>query len=227
VTLKGAGPGQDTEAQIDAIFQALRVAVRPTDWAAPGIPNASGGGHFYASGASGALTGAAANSPLLSLRWADSAFVFLLMRASLVYFLTTAYTGAQMNDFDLLRVTGFTAADSGGAAVVPMKKRNTMGASKVDDLRVCTTAALTAGTRTVDATSYRAVADGPPNVAIPTATLGVPRQELVLYDAVQQGVHPIALTKNEGLLIRNITAMSAAGVIKAYFNLEWAEVAVF
>jgi hypothetical protein len=227
VKLSGSGPGTDTELQIDSLFQALRASLRPYDWAPPGVASVAAGGHFFFEAATGALTGAAANSPLMSLRWDDSNLSLVLLRLSMWYYLTTAYTAAQMNDFELVRATLFAAADSGGTPVVPLKKRTNMPNSRVQDLRVASTAALTAGTRTLDAAGFGVVVDGPPNVAIPTATLGIPRQELVLYDVREVGAHPLVIGKNEGLIVRNITAMSAAGVIKAYFEADWAEVAVF
>lgn len=228
--LLGVGNNDNIEAQVDPTFQAMRNALRPIDWKSG---RSQGGGHYFFETASGALAGAAANSPLVSLRWDGKgpAPLLVLLRASIWYYLTTAYTGAQMNDFDLIRATAFTAPDTGGAAVTPLKRRNdNMAASAVADLRVCTTAALTAGTRTLDGASVGAAVDGPPNVAIPTATLGVPRQELLLYDAKElmtSGIHPIVLNANEGLLIRNLTALGAAGVLKAFFRMEWAEVADF
>jgi hypothetical protein len=225
VAIRGSGPQENIEAQVDPTFQSLRVTLRPLEWNLPGL---AGGGHFFASGASGALSGVGANGPIFSVRWTDTAHYLVLKRLALVYYLTTAYGTAQMNDFDLVRVTGFTASDSAGNAVTPQRKRNAnMGSSLVADCRMSSTAVLTAGTRTIDAASVRYVADGPPNVAIPTATLGVPRQELVLYDNKDFAVHPLVLGANEGFLVRMVTAMGASGVIKAYVQAEWAEVAQF
>lgn len=225
VAIRGNGSNDDVQAQVDPTFEAVRTSLRPLDWAAPG---SSGGGHFFASAASGALTGVAANGPVYSVRWTDSAHVLVLLRLSLTYYITTAYTTAQMNDFDLIRATAFTTSDSGGSAVTPLRKRNSaMGNTLVADARISSAGALTAGTRTLDGTSYRFVADGPPNIAIPTATVGIPRQELLLYDLLAHGGHPLVLGPNEGFLVRMLTAMGAAGVIKLYVNAEWAEVATF
>lgn len=221
--IRGAGGNANVEAQVDKIMQALRVTQRPLDWS--GTDDA--GGHYYFETATGALTGAAANSPIFTLRNPDSHLTVLLLRLSLVYYLTTAYTGAQMNDFEIIRATGWTVADSGGAAITPAKARLENMANPKADIRIATTAALTAGTRTIDSTGIRAVADGPPNVAIPTATLAVPRQELVLYDLRDIGSHPVSLDYQEGIILRNITAMSAAGVIKAFVMGSFVEIPTF
>jgi hypothetical protein len=131
-----------------------------------------------------------------------------------------------MNDFELIAASQWTASDTGGTALFPVpKRRSLMGQnSAVTDCRMSSTAALSAGTRTLDACGLRFVADGPPNVAIPTATLAVTRNELLLYDNKEFGIHPKIFGINEGFVIRAVTAMGAVGVIKAYVHAEWAEV---
>jgi len=52
----------------------------------------------------------------------------------------------------------------------------------------------------------------------------VPRQELVLFDSKEMGAHPKVFGVGEGWIIRAVTAMGAAGVMKAYIHAEWAEV---
>jgi hypothetical protein len=225
VSLGGSGANSGIEAQVDPTFQAARVALRPLDWQEP---SEAGGGHFYVVGTSGLLTGVGANGPIFSMRWTDSDHFLVLKRLSVWYVITTAYTAAQYNDFDLIRATAWTVSDSGGSALTAQRKRNAnMGPSLLGDLRVSTTAALTAGTRTLDGSAVRVNGDGPPNVAAPTATLAVSRPDLALYDNRDFGVHPIVLGANEGLLVRMVTAMGAAGVIRANVMAEWAEVSAY
>jgi len=229
-SIVGTGPQSDVEAQVDPTFNTLRVNIKPLEYTEVNKPGL--GGHFYVAGATGALTGVGANGIIFAFRWSDTKWLAVLKRVSLVYYLTTAYTGAQMNDFDIVAVTGYTASDSTGAGATVLtpspKRRSTMApSSAVTDCRIAGTAALSAGTKTIDASSLRYVADGPPNVAIPTATLAVPRQELLLYDNKEMGVHPKVFGTNEGFLVRMVTAMSAAGVIKAYIQAEWAEVSQY
>lgn len=225
--IRGTGVNRDTEAQVDASTKAIRMSLRPIDWtldAQPGV-----GGHYYVEAASGALTGVGANGVIFSFQWRDPKLVAILKRLSLWYYITTAYTAAQMNDFELIFATNFTAAHTGGNALVAAPKRRSLMApsSAVTDLRMASTAALGGGTLTLDSQGMRAVADGPPNVAIPTATLAVPRQELLLYDNKEMGVHPKVMGKDEGFVVRAITAMGAAGVIKAYLAAEWCESQVY
>jgi len=223
-TIAGTGPNADIEMQIDPTFQAGRVQVKPLEYTEPGKPGF--GGHYYVDAISGALTGVGANGVIFSYQWTDSGYMAVLQRVSLVYYITTAYGTAQMNDFELIFASAFTAAHTGGAALTPSPKRRAAMAvnSAVADCRMASTAALGGGTLTLDSAGYKAVADGPPNVAIPTATLGVPRQELLLYDHKEFGQHPKILGRSEGFVVRMITAMGASGVIKAMINAEWAEV---
>jgi hypothetical protein len=226
VKVSGTGPQADVELQVDPTHSASRVSLKPLEYAEVGKPGI--GGHYFVDGASGALTGVGANGPIFSFRWSDTKYLAVLKRVSMVYYITTAYTTAQMNDFELICATGFTASDTGGTALTPVRKRvNLMSASVATDVRISSTAALGGGTRTLDAAGLRFVADGPANVAIPTATLAVPRQELLLYDNKEFGVHPKVFGKDEGFLVRAVTAMGAVGVIKAYVMAEWAEVAQY
>lgn len=218
--LFGSGGNENVMAQVDSLFQALRVSLRPVDY----TQGNDIGGHYYFETATGALTGVGANGPIASIRNGDSKFTTLLLRLSLWYYITTAYTTAQMNDFELIRATGWTVADTGGTIVTPAKKRNEGMAAPKTSINVATTAALSAGTRTIDSTGVRVAVDGPPNVAIPTATLAVPRTELPLYDFKEHGGHPLALDYQEGLIVRAITAMGAVGVVKAYVAGEFIEV---
>lgn len=227
-TVVGAGSHSDIEQQVDPSYMASRVSLRPIEHTVPGEDGK--GGHYYADAASGALTGVAANGLVYSCQWTDPSYLMVLKRVALVYYITTAYTTAQMNDFELIAATTFTAPDTGGTVVVPIPKRRSRMAqgSVVGDMRISSTAALTAGAgKTLDGAGLRIAADGPPNVAIPTATLGVPRQELLLYDNKEFGVHPKVFGKGEGWNIRMITAMGAVGVIKLYVHAEWAEVKEF
>lgn len=227
MAVRGSGPQADTEMQVDPTFQAARFSYKPLEYTDPGKMGV--GGHYYVDGASGALTGVGANGPIFSFRWSEVSKLAVLKRVAMVYYITTAYGTAQMNDFELICATGFTASDTGGTALIPVPKRRAGMApgSAATDVRVAAAAALGAGTRTLDASGLRFVADGPPNVAIPTATLAVPRQELLLYDNKEFGVHPKVFGKDEGFIVRAVTAMGATGVIKAYVHAEWAEVSQY
>jgi hypothetical protein len=84
------------------------------------------------------------------------------------------------------------------------------------DARIATTAALTAGTRTLDTNALAQIG----------AWSGGADQGLVpvqnnLWDQYA-GDQLIVLAPNEGLVITNLMAMGAAGVVRVYVNVEFA-----
>jgi hypothetical protein len=89
------------------------------------------------------------------------------------------------------------------------------------DARIATTAALTAGTRALDTNALAQIG----------AWSGGAGQGLVpvqnnLWDQYT-GDQLIVLAPNEGLVVANLTAMGAAGVVRLYVNVEFAVVAAF
>jgi len=215
IKLVGSGPNGDLEAQIDRTHRALRVSVRPWEHDA--------GGHYRIAGRSGALTSATvtATGPLFSLRWSPTGNMLLaLLRLKAFYIPTTVFTAAQELGLDLVRVTGFTASDSAGTAIIPSALRDrAMPTSSVMDCRIAPATILTAGTRTVDTTSVLEIGGGLVNVvnaAAATAyvnpTTGGPFQFGFDYDPLMRGEMPLILSKDEGFLVRNTVVFPAAGV---------------
>lgn len=215
VTLLGTGPNNDVEVQIDRTNRAMRTSMRPWEHDA--------GGHYRIAGRSGALTSATvtATGPLFSLRWSPPSNMLLaLLRLKAFYVPTTVFTAAQELGLDLVRVTGFTASDSAGTAIVPSAMRDrAMPASSVTDARIAPATILTAGTRVVDTTSVLEIGGGVVNVvnaAAATAYVnpnsgGQPAFGFD-YDPLMRGEMPLILSKDEGFLVRNTVVFPAAGV---------------
>lgn len=218
---------KDIESIVEALFQAQRVAVKPTDYGGNG--NGLILGHYRLGVATGLTTGIAAAGAIFSMRWAYQQGLFLLKRVRARAILTTAFGTAQATDLDIVTQRGFSAPDTGGTAITltgdNQKNRKTiMSGSQVvasgGDMRVATTAALGAGTKTADAQAF-GVAAFPNTNAIGTGGVDT------LYDYTQTGQHPILFQINEGFNIRLITAQGATGVVKFYIELDWAEVVGF
>lgn len=215
IILLGAGGNANVMAQTDRTHQALRVSMRPWEHDA--------GGHYRIAGRSGAITGAAvvAGAPLFSLRWAPGGnFQLALLRLKACFVPTVAFTGTQELGLDLVRVTSFTANDSAGTAITPSAMRDrAMPASSVTDARIAAATLLTAGTRTVDATSVLEVGGGLVNVAnAASATAYVNPTEGggqaafgFDYDPLSRGEYPLILANQEGFLVRNTVIFPAAG----------------
>ncbi len=213
-----------TAAIVDPTFAALRVSTRPLEYNFPGNVL----GHYRASLISGAVAASGANGPIASLRWGDSSR-FLVLYKIVVSAVVSAAVTAQVTDIDAIVARAFTASDTGGTALTltgqNQKARVTMGSSLITDLRVSTTAALGAGTRTLDAQPFSSASIGSGSPGMTTVGAASPIQELYRPD-VAAGEHPLVLHQNEGVIIRTPTSI-ATGSIKFYINLMWAEVAVF
>lgn len=207
--------GQDgTSVQaVDATFKASRSTLRPAEVIG-----------WYSFGAtSGALTGVAAAGPVFSLR--NTGTNLLKVRRLQVGFVTTTAftTCTQGLAYNLLFATGFTVSDSGGTALYTAgqnkHRQSFTNITSAPDVRISTTAAITAGTRTLN-TIAMGVAGGT------SAAVGdsMPITSLLSHDA---GDYPIILAQNEGLVVTNAIAMGAAGVIALHVNIEFAEVASY
>jgi len=102
-----------------------------------------------------------------------------------------------------------------------------MGSSLLgaNDIGVATTAALGAGTKTLEATPMGVmVAAGPITASLNGAIIlpGTP-----LWDSNSaDGEHPLLLVQNEGFAIRSI-AVPATGTWMFAINIDWAEVTIF
>jgi hypothetical protein len=209
-----SGSAAGTALLVDPAFGAARVTMRPMDvlgWNSVGVPT-------------GNVTGLAAGATLFSFR-NISANPIVVRRVGIGFVTTVPFTAAQMVGFGLLAARNFTASDTGGTAIAltgnNAKHRTALGTPTSLDCRISTTAALGAGTRTVDANSL-AMQSGWSGAAGTTVVPAL--NNLLSHDT---GDYPIVLAQNEGLLITNLTAMGAAGVGVAYVALEFAEASAF
>lgn len=174
---------------------------------------------------SGALTGAAANTPVWSLRYTGSNT--LLVRGVHASFLTTtAFTAAQAVTHGLYVARSFSANDSAGTAVSVASDNGKLRTSLAQPsvvVNIASTGALTAGTRTLSSTATGIVSGW--SSAVGASTVPV-YGNYNLFDVMPDG-HPIVLANNEGIVINNIVAMGAAGVGTLTVICEVAEVSSF
>lgn len=162
---------------------------------------------------------------LLSFHWGDATGAHCYLRLVTARFIaTTAYTTAQETGCHLILAPSYTVAHTGGAAVTLTgnKLMQHFPASKLSSCRVATSAALTAGTHTLDANPISTFSAWSAAIGdtVPLVTSGLPAA--VLYDA-RGDESPIIFTQDQGFIIGNNILMGAVGVGRWDFEIEYDE----
>lgn len=208
---------EGTECLIDPTFGALRITTRPLEFAANGRIM----GHYALAAATGGTNVIAGGGVIFSFRWTDSSSIAVVYRVEVNAGVTAAFTLGQPLDCDLIVARAFTASDTGGTALTPTGQSNKMRtglmtSSLLADARIATTAALGAGTKTLDAQALGIAAFA----GSAAGSVGTPTD---LIFTAANGEHPLVLAANEGFNLRIITTQGAAGAVKYYVRVNWAE----
>lgn len=214
-----------TVAEVDGTtFRAGRTTLRPPD-------HGSLGSYGYG-GFTGVLPAAlAANSEIFQFRWTDATRLCIINEVKISAVVSTTFFAAGVPvQVDLVKVTGWSAAGSGGTRptiTTLMKKRSSMGSSLVaaSDIGIATTAALTAGTKTLEATSMASLAGAGPITASLNGQIFAPGT-ILFRPEVADGQHPLSLVQNEGFVIRSV-AVPATGTWLAAITIDWTELAAY
>jgi hypothetical protein len=169
----------------------------------------------------------AAGSTLFSCRWGDATRLMLLKEVWCMGIVTGAITTAVNFDLEAVVARNFTGSDTGGTAISLAgsnnKRRTSMGSSLVTDMRVASTAALTAGTRTPDTQAFGRL-QGFTGTAQGTKIFDASLSALWEADVNQ---YDFVFAQNEGFLIRNPLAGPATGTISLAFRIEWSEATAY
>jgi hypothetical protein len=215
------GKNASTKLAVDPTQFAARVSGRPMELGTRGSYALAWESGIMAAGLGG-------NSEIFQMRWVDASR-FCLIR-SIIFNAsrnTTAFaTGVA--SFRLNVARSWSADGGAGAAVVfstnnTNKRRTDFPLSLFSDtgVRGSQTAALTAGTKTLDTNPIAAM-----NAFISTGATSVPDPYIIPPGAVlwQRNTHdeyPILLEQNEGIVIR--ATVPATGTWQFSVNVEWAE----
>lgn len=171
--------------------------------------------------ASGALTLVAAAGPVWSCRWTSATHVAVIKRMIVSSVIATAFGTAQDLAYGLYFARSYTAVDSGGTAATLTtnngKHDTNYPTMQMADIRISTTGAITAGTRTLDAQALRL--EG----GTGAAALAVVNRYVWDFGE-DNGRQPLMLREQEGLVLANEVLMGASGVVTLRVTLEWAEV---
>lgn len=212
-------------AEVDGTtFRSQRFTPRPVDHGALGA--------YCYGGFTGILPAAlGANSEIFQFRWTHASNLAIIRKIRISACVSTTFFAAGVPvQIDLVKSTGWSAAGTGGTAVSPaalMKRRTSMGSSLVasGDMRIATTAALGAGTKTLETVSLSSLVAAGPITASLNGEIIAPGT--ILWEAeVGDGEHPLVLVQNEGFSIRSV-AVPATGTWTAGVTVDWAETTAY
>lgn len=212
-------------AEVDGtVFRAQRTTIRPIDY--------STFGHYSYAGFTGILPAAlAANSEVFQFRWADATRIAVIHRIIVAAVVSTTFFAAGVPvQVDLVKSTAWSVAGTGGTGITPaalLKRRTSMGSTLMvaGDMRIATTAALGAGTKTLETLSLAAIAaPGPITASLNGQIIAAGTR---LYESeTSDGGHPLCLVQNEGFSIRSV-AVPATGTWTMSVIVDWAEVSAY
>lgn len=197
-------------------------------------------GCYTANGRTSTYAALAAGSPLVSFRWADPSHIAIVSHVKVQVIATVAATVAGQAEREIVKVTGWTASDTGGSALTPLgssnKMRSTQPNSLLTDFRVFG-GTITPGTRVQDTNPMAsALAWLPLNMtgvdigcsgASPTGAVWSCVSSagyIDLINAANGQDFPLVLQTNEGFIVRiGKDAMPTSAVQQTYFTVSWCE----
>lgn len=222
VNIMGSG-GEVVKASGTA-FNGLVVNVKPADHGTLGA--------YSWGGFTGILPAAlAANSEIFQFRWADATRFAVIRKVRISCSVSTTFFAAGVPvQIDMVKATGWTVQGTGGTGytiAALLKRRFTMGSSLIvsGDVRSATTAALGAGTKTLETVALSSLAAPGPITASLNGQI-IPPGTILWQAEVGDGEHPLVLSQNEGFVIRSV-AVPATGTWSCALNVDWAEVTAY
>jgi hypothetical protein len=199
-------------------FRALRVEPRPLDIGSLGTYRVSVLSGTMAAGLAGA-------SEVVQFLWSDATRLAVIHSITLdgLGGTTTTFT-AGLASVRLFAARSFTVAGTGGGIATLSgnnnKLRSSMGTTLAGEIRVATTAALTAGTKTLDAQPFGQYA-----FSVGTAASVQYAEQVKLFDATGDGTYPLVLAQNEGWILQ--ATVPATGTWQFGLTVCWSEVSSY
>lgn len=170
-----------------------------------------------------------ANSEIYQFRWipAVTTRLAVIRRIRISAAVSTTFFAAGVPlQIDLIKSVGWSAVGTGGTGIDPstfLKRRTDFLSSGLvaSDMRIATTAALGAGTKTLESLSLSSIVAGGPITASLNGTI-FPTTDLWRPDA-SDGDTPLILKTGEGFSIV-VVAVPGTGTWTAGINVDWIEV---
>lgn len=214
------GKDGSTQLGVDSKHFAARVSGRPQEVGTKGA---------YALGCTTGVIAAAlgANSEIFQFRWTSTNFCLLRSIQVSATVSTTFFAAGVPVQLEGRVARTWSADGTGGTALVfstanTNKKRTDFALSSLSDtgVRVSTTAALGAGTKTLDTNAFANIAAPGPITASLNGQIIAPGT--LLWQRNTHDEYPFLFEQNEGFVIRSV-AVPATGTWTAAFIIEWAE----
>lgn len=206
-----------TVAEVESNTRAQRSVLRPTDFGALGV--------YQATHVSGVMAaGLAASAEIFQLRWTHASNLCLIRQVQISAASDTVAFTAGRGNFNLAVARSWTADGSGGTAMTltgnNQKLRTSMGTTLMGAIRGASTAALTAGTKTLDTQALSSV-----QVVCPAAAATLMLGQIDMINPESESEYPIVLAQNEGIVIR--ATVAATGTWGFSVNIKWMELASY
>lgn len=199
-------------------FRALKIQQMPLEYGSLGI--------YRKSMTTGTMAaGLAAAATFYSYRWGDATRLGVVQKVVLdgMGGSATAFT-AGFATFRMFAARSFTASDTGGTAGTltgnNSKLRTSMGTTLLTDVRISSTATLTAGTRTLDTDPM-----GQYTYTIGVAVSVQYVNNVVLFGEDVGPEMPYVCAQNEGFIVQ--ATVPATGTWQSGVSTRWAEVSSF
>ena len=210
-----------TQMGVDTTHLASRVSLRPTQLGSRGS--------YIASFVTGILSAAlGANSEIFQFRFVHATFLALprrIMTSAAIS--TTAFAAGVPPTLEARLARSWTVQGTLGTGITwganDGKKRTNFGTTVLGagDVRIATTVALGAGTKTLDGTPFGSVVGNTAGVGGTAPSVILP--QTALWERDTEAVYPIGFLNNEGFVIRSVQ-VPATGTWTAAITVEWDEI---
>jgi len=191
-------------------------------------------GHYSFAGVTGAIAaGAGASSEVFQFRWTSATSVAVITKILVNGMRATTAFAVGAIDLKATVARAWSADGSGGTGLTlttnnQKLRTSTMGTTLVGAIRIATTAALTAGTKTLDTQDIGFISThSSGGVGSATPIIGniyLPTMELYRANA-EAGEHPLVLEATEGFVVR--ATVPATGVWNLGISVQWAETTAY
>lgn len=211
------GSGTTNVMTVEPNMKSARVSQRPQDIG-------SLGAYAFSTDNGGTVmtAGLAAAAEIYQFRWTHATNLCLLRSIKFSMGSVVAFVAGRMV-FEAVKATAWTVAGTGGATatITGNKKRTSQAATTLGEIRTATTAALTAGTKTLETNGFGNIAGGaPPTVGM---IIGPPVTYIWSRDTGDEW--PFVFAQNEGFIVR--ATVPGTGTWNFGITVEYAEVTSF